>query len=565
MESSPATGPSSRAGRWPGLLTLVAALLPSLAAIWAVPWFVTQDGPAHLYNAQILKASLGPDSPFREVYEVQWKPLPNWAGHLTLMALLGALPPRAADRAMMSLTLVAFAAAVAWLRWKVAGWRGMVPSALMAALLAMNLTWLFGFSSFLLGSSLFAATLGLWWGWRDRMGPGRALALSALLVLGYFCHPISLGLTVAALGILALTTPGPGVPARVGWTGLAGLPLVPLAFYYRGVMRTGGAFKPVWVDLKDPRSLDSWLARIGWVDPITLGSKAALPFVESKSTLYGLLTPVVWLGLGMATLAAASVLGRGRPGGGEGEPSVWNERRGWAVLAVVLLLGGLASPDTLGGNHGFYLAQRIFLLGLVCAVPLLEPTGSRLLARLGTAALAVAVAVQAAFVWDYARHSDRVVGEFLRAKPHVGRGTRLAALLVELRGPYRVNPLLHADTLLGVGTGNVVWSNYETAFYYFPVQIRPGVPHPPEGDFELVSIRDDPKDAELRASQWEDLLEAHHAEIDALVVFGRDPRLDAITERWYEPVFDEPGGRSRVFRRRPVPNPGPSRGVGNAG
>ena len=44
-----------RAGRgfwhWPWLLAA------PLSAIWAVPWFVTQDGPAHVYNAQILAES----------------------------------------------------------------------------------------------------------------------------------------------------------------------------------------------------------------------------------------------------------------------------------------------------------------------------------------------------------------------------------------------------------------------------------------------------------------------------------------------------------------------------
>ncbi len=38
-----------------GLAFLIAALAPALAAIWAVPWFVTQDAPAHVYNAEILR------------------------------------------------------------------------------------------------------------------------------------------------------------------------------------------------------------------------------------------------------------------------------------------------------------------------------------------------------------------------------------------------------------------------------------------------------------------------------------------------------------------------------
>ena len=49
-----------RRTRAAGLATFVLALLPALAAIWAVPLFVTQDGPAHLYNAHILAESLAP-------------------------------------------------------------------------------------------------------------------------------------------------------------------------------------------------------------------------------------------------------------------------------------------------------------------------------------------------------------------------------------------------------------------------------------------------------------------------------------------------------------------------
>ena len=58
----------------------------------------------------------------------------------------------------------------------------------------------------------------------------------------------------------------------------------------------------------------------------------------------------------------------------------------------------------------------------------------------------------------------------------VGRSQRVAVVLVDVRGRFRANPLLHADCLLGVGTGNIIWGNYETNHYYFPVQLRdPGL------------------------------------------------------------------------------------------
>ena len=182
------------------------ALAPALAAVWTVPWFVTQDGPAHVYNAQILAWSFDPQSPFRSAYTIQWKPIPNWVGQLVLAGLVAALPAWVADRIMISLTLVGFASALLWLRWRVAGGRGLAGPALLAALLAMNFAWLFGFTSFMLGSCLFPITLGVWWSGRDRLRQPHG-RYSALLVLGYFCHLVSVGLTAVGLVVLSVASP----------------------------------------------------------------------------------------------------------------------------------------------------------------------------------------------------------------------------------------------------------------------------------------------------------------------------------------------------------------------
>ena len=44
--------------------------------------------------------------------------------------------------------------------------------ALLAVLLALNLTWLLGFYSFLLGACLYPITLGLWWAGPSGPVPG---------------------------------------------------------------------------------------------------------------------------------------------------------------------------------------------------------------------------------------------------------------------------------------------------------------------------------------------------------------------------------------------------------
>src|SRR4051812_22715310 len=45
------------AGPWFGWLLTLFLLAPVLLAIWTIPGFITQDGPAHLYNAAILADS----------------------------------------------------------------------------------------------------------------------------------------------------------------------------------------------------------------------------------------------------------------------------------------------------------------------------------------------------------------------------------------------------------------------------------------------------------------------------------------------------------------------------
>ena len=517
------------------------SLAPALAAIAAVPEFSTQDGPAHLYNARILNESLRTGSPFSGTFDVAWQPLPNWAGHLGTMALIAWLPPDLAGRAMTAITLVAFAASVSWLRWTVAGSKGLAPASVLAALLAMNVTWLLGFTSFLLGAALMPATLALWWGGREWFGPLRAIGLAALLVLGYFCHPISLGLTVVGLGILGVLTPGMDRLRRGLWTAASLAPLLPLVLAYRALTRSGGGLEPVWEHLANPWSLRSWAGQLGWVDPISLAAKTFRPFDASSSAANGLIAPAPW------TFAAVGVLllATGWKTAGD--------RRGWLVLAGLLLLGGLLGPDTLGVKHGHYLPQRVALLGLVALVPWLDFSGERWSARIASAFLVFALIVQSAFVWDYALDCRDRLGRFAKAAPAIGSNKRVGTLLAGIKGRFRANPMLHADCLFGVTANNVVWDNYETAHYYFPVKVRPGLDHPPALAFERVALLDGVGEADERAGRWEGLLDEHGDSIDVVVEWSPrpDPRLDAINERRYDSTYLE--GPVRVWTRRDSP------------
>jgi hypothetical protein len=532
--------PSSRSG----ILVLAAGLLPILAAVWGVRWFVTEDGPAHLYNAHIIAKSLGPNSPFAAYYTVRWVALPNWSGHLLTAAVVSLMPAWAAGPFITTLTLLGFAVSIIWLRVRIAGLSGLPVASILAVLLSLNFPWLLGFTSFMLGACLFPITLVIWWDGRERFGWGRAAAIAVLMIVGYLCHLVSLGLTAFGIIVLALTTPGASRGIRFVRT-LAGLsPLVPLGLLYRTLSKTGGQMQPAWKHLTSPLSPAAWGAQIAQADPITLTSGMAIPLTSVEhSAWFGLFKAMTWLMLALTLMWYSAIRAR-RTGGSP----VSKERIGWTWLAGLLLIGGILGPDSLGATHGEFLQPRVVLLGLVALVPVAKlDTGDRT-GRLIVVALMFALTVQFAVVWDYALASRRTVGAIMAAREAIGTNQRVATLLVDIGTRFRGNPLLHADNLLGLGTGNIVWNNYETRYYYFPVQFRPEIARPTSNDMEQIADTEGEANADLRASLWQRIIDDHLAEMDAVVVWGSDPRLDAINSQRFDTVYR----RDNVRVLRPV-------------
>ncbi len=514
-----------------GWLILGMAAAPVLLAIWYAQAFSTQDGPAHLYNAQILAAVLGGSSPLAETFEVHWDPIPNWTGHATLALLVSVFPAWFADRVMTTVTFAGFAASVFWLRTRTAGARGLPFTAVASVLLAINFTWIMGFTSFVLGACLFPITLGYWWTYRDALSPLRIAILALLLVAGYFCHLVSLGITLFGLGILALFAPASsGEPAsarmrfsRLIRTGVAMPPVLALGIVYLRISRSGGAMHPEWEHLKTPWSPTGWAERLSAIDPITIAIKDGLPFTDHVSKLYALFAPAVWLSIALACWWYGRMHAPKAPG-----------REGWAALAGFLFLLGLILPDSLGAAHGQYLPHRVLLLGLVALVPILDlDTGKAGKAAAG--ALVFALLVQSALVWDYALYCDQTTSWFIQARSDVGEGQRVATLLVRTRSRFRANPILHADSWVGVDAGNIIWSDYETSHYYFPVQFKKSIKRPLPGDLERISIMEGESEAGDRAEKWRALLEKHVDEIDVLLVWKSDRGLESIAEKWFKP------------------------------
>ncbi len=199
-----------------GLWVFAIALAPALVAIWATPWFVTQDGPAHLYNARSLRVHSTVEIPPQRRYRVRC----GTAAQLGRPPVPGRLAPGHVasrcqsrddhadpDRACGFDRLAALAGR---------GWRGMPLAALLAVLLAINLPWLLGFTSFMLGACLFPITLGIWWHGRERLWPGRVVLLG-VVGLRVFQPPGQFRADGGGTHCARWLAPGSGdSPARVG-------------------------------------------------------------------------------------------------------------------------------------------------------------------------------------------------------------------------------------------------------------------------------------------------------------------------------------------------------------
>ena len=347
----------------------------------------------------------------------------------------------------------------------------------------------------------------------------------------------------------------------MGRTAASLLPLVPLGIVYMRLSRQGGPIDPLWANLTSPDFVTAWGERLRWVDPLSLSKKDVLPFTERTSAVFAAFAPVAWLCLAVLCLLvgciAASLAGKSRVA--ESQPLMEQPapaqrvasrqtRSVWLFYGVLMLLGGVLGPDSLGSGHGQYLPQRLVLLGLAALVPALDIRLATRWGRLAACCLVVAIGLQTVIVWDYALHCKHTAAQFAGAGDLVGRDQRIAPLLTGIRSRFRANPLLHADSWLGVGTGNILWSNYEARYYYFPVQFRPGLDRADPEDFELLSLRSDPRPGETCVRLWEQILSRHGRSIDRVVAWKSDPLLDAITGRWYDLVAER--GDVRVFAPR---------------
>ena len=439
-------------------LLLAAHLLP----LWSHRYFLTADGPAHLYNAWLLKAMLlRPSSAAHQLLAFNINPEPNYLSHMLLGGLLTVLPPWLADKLVLTLYVAGLPLALRYLL------RALQPDAAWLAVLGFPLIYsvvlAWGFYNFCLSLAILLWAAGYWQRWLQGGGrPSAVAALAGLLALLYLAHPLTYLVSGLLLGLLALAA---GIqqrqlPRALGQLAVAYAPTLPLLGWYfwqkgaataQPVQHYGANF---W----------SWLRL------------EALHYSGSAEGTYR------WL---MAVLLLAALLAAG-----------WQLRRGAAAGPVLPWLGALlpliaayvALPDEISGGSiirpRWGLLSYLVLLGGLGTVPWPRP-----LRLVGVGLGTLVAGLFLGFRWQKFQSYQAGLADYRSALPYLRPGTSLLSLtyaeVTQLPGGPTLDTYLplfeHAAGYLGAEAQLLCYENYEAEAGYFPLVWRPG--HSPLAEF----------------------------------------------------------------------------------
>jgi hypothetical protein len=440
-----------------GFAALVAA---HVAPIWALGAFLTQDGPAHVYNAFVLFHA--GEAPFREHFAVHGGLQSNWASHLLLGALLAVASPTTAEKivatACVVLAPVAFRRALA-----VAAPRAPRELSWAAVPFAAPHALYMGFWNFSLAAGLYWLALAAFWRFRGRPRPRRGAAFGLALLAGALCHPLPLAHAAFAIAALLAFECGaaarrrPRAARRVLAAGAlrairtAAWALPAAALVAAASMGRGGetAWRPFARTIHDAAAL--------W--PLVIHRR-----IEQWPAI------AIWVVIAAAIALALARRARRRVGPGDG----------WLAAAAAALAAALAAPNETSG--GGLVTERLLLFPWPLAIVWLGREAARRRAT-GRAGVAVALAALAllALRWPVQRRIDGMLRAYRAAAARVPAGSTVLALTLVRggKGPpdvhpsFTVSPFLHAIGYDAVERRLVDLQDYEARTAYFPVEARP--------------------------------------------------------------------------------------------
>ena len=161
-------------------------------------YFVTGDGTAHLYNANIISHFiLGTEGNLADYYELNTFPVPNWSGHFILAILNLFLPVYLVEKVFLTILFVSFVYSFRFFLKSFDTTSGFFS--LVAIPFALSVFIYLGFYNFMLAFLFMFIAVGFYIRNHNQMNTLRTIYLMLFLILIYFSH---LSILVFTIGFL---------------------------------------------------------------------------------------------------------------------------------------------------------------------------------------------------------------------------------------------------------------------------------------------------------------------------------------------------------------------------
>jgi hypothetical protein len=460
MEDAPARNRFN----WNRLETVLLVLGVALALwpVWANGFFLTNDGPCHLYNARILRDMLlGQDTAFyAEWYMLNPEIEPNWLNHFLLTLFQLVLPPVVSEKLFLTLYIVGYALCFRYLARSIFPANGALTTLCLPFIFHTVFHW--GFFNYAASVVLFFLLVGHWLRHRAHSKWKSRLMLGVLMLLLLLAHPVSYCL---GMGLIACQWGGETLAALIKrqkdamqvqvrtllTTTLAALPsLVLFAMFMvnQGTDTVPGntKFHTLFHDFLELKCL-----------VLFEDAEKALPII--LSILIGL--------LGVAALVRLAK-----------RPPVYE---GILVMLALSLYAYFNQPAVVGGV-GVVPARLQFYPYLIVLCWLVTIPWPRWLLRVACIAGFVLTATLFSMrLPSFALYSD-AAEEFVTAKDHMKPYTTVVMLnyAPEGRLPNDDRPMgkhayifMHIAEYLGALQPHIMLNNYEATTQWFPLQWKP--------------------------------------------------------------------------------------------
>ena len=439
-----------RSESWRIILFSLVAL--HLLPIWIFPFFPTQDGVSHVYNAHVLREYWNPAYDFQTFYDINWNLFPNWLSHFVLAALMLVIPPLLAEKLFLSIYVILFPLAISYfLRSLHPDQKPTIPL-WISFFFIYNYLFLMGFYNYAVSIPLFFLMVGYWWRHKEGLHLRQIITLNLLFVVTYFAHLVPYVFTIGAIGLLSLVTLF-RTPKQllVSLASLLPPSLLLLIYLPTSDLLSGGQLK-------------IGFGRVGDLFSNFLNLKVLVALDDRQATIAKAVTAILVLYL---VYSLWQQVVQGPPL----ENRAINQTTAFGLLFIALFVQYLIYPNSVG--PGGWLNDRIAILSALVLLAVLVPIHHPMLERIFGAVVLALLCINLLNFSVSCHKLNGEIREFNTLRGEIGQNKVLLPFFFDPSGSAkRVGIFVNGSSYYCLANGGINLGNYEVQFDYFPINFK---------------------------------------------------------------------------------------------